>query len=513
MDDLLARAGTLRAAYEAVDWAASPVGPVEQWSPALRNTVDLMLGTDFAITLLWGPEFTLIYNEAYVELIADKHPAALGAPAREIFPEAWHVVGPMMEGVLATGEAASVRDALVPLDRSGYLEECYFTYSYSPVGPTRAPEGVIDVAIETTPQVLAARRLAVLADLDAALGSVEDLETLRERAAHVLRSADVPTADLWLPGTGRPRPVGVPEEDPTGVTPTHDGDAAWLVLPVIHGALRGSVLRAGLNRERRLDEDYRDFLRLVAASLARAADRVATLRAERSVSSALQVSVLEAPASLPGLDVAVRYRPAADVVQIGGDWYDSFCMPDGSLAVVVGDVAGHDVDAAATMAQLRNLTRGIAQVLPGSPAGVLAGVDSAVRTLDVAAVATVVLVSVSTDGRSARWSSAGHLPPVLIDPTGAARVLEAPPDLLLGLDPGLPRADHEVELAAGSVLVLYSDGLVERRGTAIDESLAWLTGVLDGQVGLDHEQLADRVLAAAGDDLEDDVALLVLRVG
>ena len=92
-------------------------------------------------------------------------------------------------------------------------------------------------------------------------------------------------------------------------------------------------------------------------------------------------------------------------------------------------------------------------------------------------------------------------------------MLESPPDLLLGVDPELPRSDHSVALEPGAVLLLYSDGLIERRGASLDESLAWLVGLVEGQGGADPDQLADRLLAAAGDALEDDVALLVLRVG
>ena len=118
-DRLLEAAGDLRREYEDVDWAGTALGPVESWTPALRNAVDLALHTQFPVTLLWGPEFVMLYNAAYVELIADKHPAALGSPAREVFPEAWDAIGPMMESVLAGHGATWVEDELVPLVRRG----------------------------------------------------------------------------------------------------------------------------------------------------------------------------------------------------------------------------------------------------------------------------------------------------------------------------------------------------------------------------------------------------------
>jgi hypothetical protein len=510
--DLFARAGALRPAYDAVDWSATSFGPVVEWTPALRSAVDMLLGTRFPVTLMWGDDYALLYNEAYVEMIDGKHPGALGAPAREVFPEAWDIIGPMLDSVTETGVATWVEDAYVPLLRSGYLEECYFTFSYSPVRSPGGPvEGVIDIASETTAQVLAQRRLALLTRLGNALADVDDLARLRDTALDLLVMADLPTVELWLPGAGEPRP-DLPALDPAKpLVISDEGGHAWLPLPTSHRDLDGAVLEVTLNPQRDIDDAYRSLLLLVAASLARAADRVVTTTAERSFSAALQVSLLSEPVRTPELDVAVRYLPAVEVAQIGGDWYDSFRLPDGSLALVVGDVAGHDQDAAATMAQLRNLTRGVAHTVDGSPAAVLAGVDRAVRGLDVGAIATAVLVAVAADRRTACWSNAGHLPPVLLGADGAARLLETRPDLLLGLDPSLPRADHVVDLEPGSTLVLYTDGLVERRGVPLQESLDDLADAVAGCQDLTADELCTRLLEHAGDTGDDDVALLVLR--
>src|SRR4051794_19419032 len=107
-------AGALRPLLEAFDWGATPVGPVSSWSDALVDAVDIALSTQFPVTLFWGPEFVLIYNAAYVQMIGDKHPAALGAPAREVFPEAWELIGPMMERVRAGEGANWVENQSVP---------------------------------------------------------------------------------------------------------------------------------------------------------------------------------------------------------------------------------------------------------------------------------------------------------------------------------------------------------------------------------------------------------------
>jgi hypothetical protein len=160
-DDL----GPLAPAYRAVDWAATSLGPVSAWSDTLVSTVSIMLNTHFPVSLMWGPELVMVYNDAFVQLIGDKHPSALGTPAREVFPEAWHVIGPMLGSALA-GQASWVEDNHIPLHRRGFLEECYFTFSYSPVSNReKVVEGVIDVATETTPHVVSTRRLKLLSAL------------------------------------------------------------------------------------------------------------------------------------------------------------------------------------------------------------------------------------------------------------------------------------------------------------------------------------------------------------
>src|SRR5512146_196752 len=94
VDDPFRSAGSLRELYATLDWAATPLGAPSTWTPALRNAAGLALSTRFPVALMWGPEFVLVYNEAYVDLIGDKHPRALGRPSREVFPEAWDVIGP-----------------------------------------------------------------------------------------------------------------------------------------------------------------------------------------------------------------------------------------------------------------------------------------------------------------------------------------------------------------------------------------------------------------------------------
>jgi serine phosphatase RsbU (regulator of sigma subunit) len=155
--------------------------------------------------------------------------------------------------------------------------------------------------------------------------------------------------------------------------------------------------------------------------------------------------------------------------------------------------------------------------LHGSPAATLSGLDRALRTLSVNAIATALVAQLGLRPdaggvRRLRWSSAGHHPPLLLTPDGEARMLRTPPDVLLGVLPDTARRDHEVGLPPGSSVVLYTDGLIERRGRPLQAGSAWLTDTLRGRQGLSAEALCDLLSHAYDGVHEDDVAILVLRV-
>ncbi|GAB3196680.1 hypothetical protein GCM10027261_20030 [Geodermatophilus arenarius] len=238
---------------------------------------------------------------------------------------------------------------------------------------------------------------------------------------------------------------------------------------------------------------------------------------QRDLADALQHSMLTAPPRPEGCEIVVRYVPASEGAEIGGDWYDAFVEAGGAVVLAIGDVVGHDRHAAAAMGQLRGLLRGIGYAGGGSPAEVLAGLDRAAAGLALGAMATAVLARLErTDGGGVRlrWSSAGHPPPVVVLPGGGVRVLdEGTADLLLGVDPRRPRTDHDCELPVGSTVLLYTDGLVERRDRDLDAGTAALTAAL-GEFGhLPLEELCDRLLGRMVlPGAEDDVALLAVRV-
>ena len=241
----------------------------------------------------------------------------------------------------------------------------------------------------------------------------------------------------------------------------------------------------------------------------------ARARENSELAQALQRALLSEPAHPDGLDVVTRYRPAVARAQVGGDWYDSFVTADGLTTLVVGDVCGHDREAAAAMGQVRNLLRGLAYSVQHPPATLLTRLDRALAGLQVDALVTAVVAVVEPDGATGghrvRWSNAGHPPPLLLHPDGRAELLETGAELLLGLDPAAPRSDHRVALAPGSTLLLYTDGLVERRGADLDEGLRWLAGSAAELAGASPDDLCDALLRQVADSAEDDVVLLALR--
>jgi serine phosphatase RsbU (regulator of sigma subunit) len=266
----------------------------------------------------------------------------------------------------------------------------------------------------------------------------------------------------------------------------------------------------------------RDLLQALAALTAQALDRLRAHEAEqrasaqiRRLSESLQRSLLSPPPHSDVLQVAVRYQPAVQEAQVGGDWYDAFTLGDGRTTLVVGDVAGHDRDAAAAMAQVRNVLRGVAQTHDGPPSSVLCALDGALARLEASTLATAVLCQVTPAhaGVVLRWSNAGHPPPVLLHPDGAAELLTRDPQLLLGIAPDVPRQDHDLVLLPATTLVLFTDGLVERRGVPLDEALERLRAEVGELHGLAPEELADALLERLAAGAEDDVALLVVRVG
>jgi serine phosphatase RsbU (regulator of sigma subunit) len=283
-----------------------------------------------------------------------------------------------------------------------------------------------------------------------------------------------------------------------------------------------------------------DTLLEVAGRAGLALDNARLYAGQRDVAEILQRSMMTAPPEPDQVEVAVRYVSAAEAAQVGGDWYDAFVQDAGVTMVAIGDVVGHDTEAAAAMNQVRSLLRAIAVHTGDGPADVLRGVDRAMTRLqpDTTATAVIARFEQTAEEREAgvtrvRWSNAGHPPPMIVvtpDPTAADdrdwRLGERPDDavdalwsdrfdLLLGLDPETPRTETVVTLHPGATVWLYTDGLVERRGQSLDEGLGKLRGVLDylGHEGLDLEEACEELLRRMLPERpEDDVALVAVRL-
>jgi PAS domain S-box-containing protein len=354
------------------------------------------------------------------------------------------------------------------------------------------------------------------------------------RAAEVAEYVRLMAASLTDAGAARVvlrtgQPLVVPEVTPERIDAAFRDEAARAALRVLEPAAliavpliaRGQVLGVlalanGVERGAHTESELE-----IAAEVGRRAgvalDQMRLFAAQRDLADALQRSMLTDPPRPQGAEIVVRYVPAAAGVEIGGDWYDAFLQPDGATVLAIGDVAGHDTRAAAAMGQVRGLLRGISFASSRTPSAVLAELDRAIEGLALETMATALVAELrpGTDGGTAmRWSSAGHPAPVLLAPDGRVTLLDAvPADLLLGVDPDQPRTDHGTVLTAGCTLLLYTDGLVERRDREIDEGTAALVEVLAECTGLPLDQLCDRVLERLFlPDAEDDVAVLAVRL-
>jgi serine phosphatase RsbU (regulator of sigma subunit)/PAS domain-containing protein len=297
--------------------------------------------------------------------------------------------------------------------------------------------------------------------------------------------------------------------------------SAWATLPLRVGSELLGALVASWEQERTFDDEDVALLEGFAAQVSQAVLRIRATQAERAaalsaqrLSETLQLSLLTEPPDVPGLQIAVRYQPAAQEAQVGGDWYDAFVTATGSTLVVIGDIGGHDRTAAARMGQVRNLLRGMAYDSDDSPAVLLGRLDTAMQGLGLDALATALLARVepADDGYRLRWANAGHLPPVLRTGDGRLQVLDDESDLLLGLDADAERHERTTALPTGSSLVLYTDGLIERRDASLDAGIARVTQAVARLGDADAEATADAVVTAAGSSNEDDIAVLVLRV-
>jgi serine/threonine-protein kinase RsbW len=254
------------------------------------------------------------------------------------------------------------------------------------------------------------------------------------------------------------------------------------------------------------------LFRRIAIRAALALDNALLYERERDVSHSLQMGLLGGePESLPETAVATAYRPGTAALEVGGDWYDAFTLPDGRLAIVVGDVVGHGLEAAVAMGQLRGAVRALAPM--GTPRVVLDRLDALVETLPEAGMATIAYAELDVSDGTVVFACAGHPPPLLVPGKGAPRLLWDGRSAPLGSCFARERDEAAERLEPGDTLVLYTDGLVERRASGLSERLDLLLDVAARDEGNDPPALVDRILESLlqDEEQEDDVCILAVR--
>ncbi|MGD0925042.1 MAG: SpoIIE family protein phosphatase [Streptosporangiaceae bacterium] len=296
----------------------------------------------------------------------------------------------------------------------------------------------------------------------------------------------------------------------------HSDERAWVGLPLLAAGAPLGALRFSFTKPRQITEEERVFLEALAGQCALALERASLFEREHTTAETLQRSLLpDRLPSVPGIVLEARYLPVTRNMEIGGDWYDAFRLPDGRLAVAAGDVMGKGLTAAAGMGRVRNALRALALTDP-RPAAVLAGLDRLFTATEldeqVTTVAYLVVDPVTGEGLA---GNAGHLPPLLLSRDAPPRLDTTEAGTPLGW--ACPRQQYVFRLPPGTTAVLYSDGLVENRRRGLDSGLDELVSVAaQARPGMVEdparllEYLVDRMLT--GYEQDDDVTVLVLHV-
>ncbi|GGF46436.1 hypothetical protein GCM10011519_20490 [Marmoricola endophyticus] len=266
-----------------------------------------------------------------------------------------------------------------------------------------------------------------------------------------------------------------------------------------------------------LSAEHRVTIATLASYVSQAVQRAELLEERELVSTTLQAAMLPRLPQVSALELTARYRPAAARDRVGGDWYDAVVTHSGSTDVMIGDVSGHDIAAAAVMGEVRSMLRAFSFGHDGSPASNVAQLDQALDSFGIDRFASLLYVRAEqpdgTGQRRLSWTNAGHFPPLVVRPDGSAGLLEDPmgADLVLGVDATSERRDRTALVPEGSVLLLFTDGLVERRGECVTAGLRRLRDAAAEHHGKAPDALLDGLFAdLVGEGNEDDVAVLAV---
>ncbi|GAA1592649.1 ATP-binding SpoIIE family protein phosphatase [Actinoplanes couchii] len=549
------------ALVHAFDWSATSLGPIIRWDPAVRAAVELVLASPVPMLLTVGDDFTVIYNDAYAEVLDTLHPSALGRPAARAFGDAWEQpgLGDVIQQVHRSSRAILEPESQVPF-APGHPEAAFYTRGHSVIRTSRGEvAGVLTVAAETTHVVhrlqslgeLTARLAATLTiddvtrvvlayamasfDLDHCVLAVDDglaYRYVRRIRGEMLDEADERLPPVWRRVGADPAAPAVAAAETGLATFVSDGEPlrevasdrhetlvrSLAALPLRTPSVRGA-LTVGFRRAHVWLPAERALLKAAAELVAQAAERARQFEAQHGTAQLLQRSML--PEHLPELDtfrIAARYDVGVDGNAAGGDFYDAFHLADGRLAMVLGDVAGHDVRAAAVMGQVRAALRAMALTDPAPPS-VLAGLDRLVGSLGAESRNEEIFVTVvygvldPSDG-TVTLASAGHPPPVLRraghgGEPATAELVKVPPGAPLGL--GGRWQTGTLRLERGDTILMFSDGVVERRGRALNEGLDALVAAAAASPSGDPRNMCSLATAAVAGTTDDDVAVLAVE--
>ena len=288
------------------------------------------------------------------------------------------------------------------------------------------------------------------------------------------------------------------------------GISTLVGVPMLAGGELVGVLHLGTYHPRVFTVQDVALVQLVADRAAMAS-RASQHRADRAATLALQRSLL--PARLPavaGVDLAARYLPGHQL-SVGGDWYDVFGLPSGDLGIVVGDVSGHGLPSAVVMGRLRSALRAYA-LIEDDPAAVVTFLDRKITHFEAGNLATILYAKINPARDRMTVSLAGHLPPIVVSPGESARLLELPVDLPVGVGDHGQRRSTVIDLPTGCLVVVYTDGLVERRGEIVDEGLGRLCDAVTANATGPAESICAAIMASMDvGKAQDDIALLALR--
>ncbi|MGW3347681.1 PP2C family protein-serine/threonine phosphatase [Nonomuraea rubra] len=288
---------------------------------------------------------------------------------------------------------------------------------------------------------------------------------------------------------------------------------------LVRGTVYGNMYFADKRSGGPFNGDDERIIAALASAASVAIENARLYERLRRSTEDFQRSLLPVLPDLPdvgGVRACARYRPSSSLPRIGGDWYDVIILPDGVPCLMVGDVMGHDLKSAAIMSKISNMLRVLTYEQCEPPSHILQRLDEVLHGLHGGPMATVLLARLEEHSGSAwrlYWSSAGHPPPLLVPADGPARYLLTESGHPLGVTPTLPRPDHEELIAAGSTLIMYTDGLVESPGHSLDEGLDGLAREASRLRRLPLDEMCDQLLYPRSENFTDDVALLALRLG